>query len=338
LINHIFLLLDEIFYPSYKKVVIKTPLFIVSMPRTATTWLQNVICADHDQFTSFKLWEMLFAPSIIQKKIFLFCSEVDKYFNNPLIKRLRKWDEKLFRPYLPAHPSSLFGYEDDDLVLLHQFSNLFLIFFFPNLELYDFIMQFDQSTDERRKRRILSFYKKCVQKHMYVFGKGRIFLSKSASFSPRMRSLHQMFTGSCYMFSIRAPEDAVASTISLVIRLNKIFDTGMDSKALTERTMKICDHLYSYPLDVFMTWPEQRYFLNLYDDLTQNIEDEITKMYHHFGFTLSDKFRQVLQQEQLKSRSFKSDHKYSPEDWGFKKEELINRYKESYQNYIRFFR
>lgn len=336
--NHICFVLDEIFYPSYKKVNIKSPLFIISMPRTGTTWLQNVIGSDLEQYTSMKLWEMLFAPSIIQKKLVIFLSKADGYLNNFLTIRLRKWDLKLFKGYLPVHPSSLFGFEDDDLVLVNIFSNHFLIFFFPELKLFDFLFRFDQSQDEKRKKRILSFYKKCIQKHLYVFGKEKIYLSKSASHATRMQSLRQWFPDGCFIFTVRKPEEVISSTISLIIRLSEVFYTPVNINSVTERTLKLFDHLFSYPFEVFQIWQKESYFINLYDELTRNIELEVTRIYQHFGIPLSQEFRQKLADEHLRSKSYKSQHLYSSEKWGLAGEEINRRYKEIFEKYINFIR
>ena len=336
LFNYLFLGLDEVFYPSYRKVHVKTPLFIISMPRTGTTWLQNVLCGDHEQITSMKLWEMLFAPSIIQKKLLLNLARIDRHYGNYLRTRLRRLDAVLFKDYNPIHPSSFFGYEDDDLVLLPVFANLFLIFFFPKLKLYDFLMQFDQFPDEKRKQKILSFYRKCIQKHLFVFGENKIYFSKSASHAPKMQSLLNLFPDACFIFTIRTPEQVVPSAISLYIRFTEIFHTPVKVKSIADRTLKTSDYLFSYPLRVFQNWPSERYFVNLYEDLVGNIEQEVTRIYSHFGIPLSVEFRSALEQELSRSRDFKSAHVYNPETWGIPAEVIRTRYKEVYSQYLRF--
>ncbi len=331
--NHFFLALDEIFYPSYRQVIIKSPLFVISMPRTGTTWLQNVLCSDKEQITSMKLWEMVFAPSVIQKKLFLLLRRIDNRLNHFLTRKLRKLDTKLFRDYHPIHPSSLFGYEDDDLALLPIFSNLFLVFIFPKLRLYDFLIRFDQSPDEKRKTRVMNFYKNCIRKHLYVFGKDKIYFSKSASHVPKMQSLRQAFPDGCFIYTVRKPEQVVPSAISLYIRFSEIFHTPVSVKVITERTMNTSDHLFSYPLEVFQEWPKERYFINLYEDLVENIEQEVTKIYTCFGLKLSGDFRKVLANERLRAKSFKSAHVYSPGKWGVTTGEITARYRKVYEQY-----
>jgi len=332
-INHLCLALDEIFFPSYRKVAVEAPVFIVSMPRTGTTWLQNVIASDHEQFTSMKLWEMVFAPSIIQKKLVIMLSKADGHFHGSLEKRLRRWDKKLFSAYMPAHPTSFFGYEDDDLVMVNIFSNLFLVFFFPRLDLYDFLIRFDESNNVKRKQRIMSFYLKCVQKHMFVFGKGRTYLSKSASHPPRMNSLLKFFPGCRFIYTLRAPEQVIPSAISLVSRLGEIFHTRVTTGSVPQRVLQVCDLLFPCPLLIFLNLPKERYYVGLYDDLVNDVEQELIKLYNHLGFNLNDNFRQNLGIERLRCKSYKSMHDYSAEKWGYTPEFLSRRYSETFEMY-----
>ena len=94
--NRIFLFLDNFFFRAYKKVKIKKPLFIVGIPRSGTTYIHNVISKNSSIFTTFSLWELIFAPSICQKQIFHFFIKVDTLFGKPLTKVLNLIEKKAF--------------------------------------------------------------------------------------------------------------------------------------------------------------------------------------------------------------------------------------------------
>lgn len=332
-INHLCLALDDIFYPSYRNVVIRPPLFIVSMPRTATTWLHNILASDQQQFTSMKLWEMLLAPSVLQKKLILWLSKTDRCAGGHINRLLRNWDKRIFRGYKPVHPSSLFAVEDDDLVLFNIFSNLFLVFFFPHLAHVDFLMEFDQMPDIKRKKRILSFYRKCIQRHLYVFGEGKTYLSKSATHSPRMRSLREWFPGSLFLFTVRKPEQAVLSGIGTASHFCALFHTRFNRAGLVRRTLAMYDSYFSYPVQVLKEWPGESYFVNRYDDLVINVGREVTRIYTHFQFPVSSDFSIYLHEEWLKSKSYQSGHQYISENWGISSAEITLRYTPWYKKY-----
>ena len=68
--NNIALTIDWILFPRFKKQVIKNPIFIASLPRTGTTNLLHSLTSINSTFTAMSLWEIILAPSIIQKKTY----------------------------------------------------------------------------------------------------------------------------------------------------------------------------------------------------------------------------------------------------------------------------
>ena len=69
IIYHLFLLLDEILFPGYRKTKVEKPVFIIGNPRSGTTFLHRIMDKDKQNFTSFQVWELIFAPSITQRKL-----------------------------------------------------------------------------------------------------------------------------------------------------------------------------------------------------------------------------------------------------------------------------
>ena len=83
IINNLFLLMDNIFF-NYQKIKINKPLFIIGFPRSGTTFLHKMLLKD-TQFTTPQLWELIFAPSILQKKIYYYISDLfneNNFLNN----------------------------------------------------------------------------------------------------------------------------------------------------------------------------------------------------------------------------------------------------------------
>ncbi len=89
LINWIGLMLDAVFFSSYRSQKIREPVFIVGVMRSGTTFLHRLMARDEAHFTSMKHWEILFAPSIIQKKIFNAIGAADHFFWQPSEKAHR---------------------------------------------------------------------------------------------------------------------------------------------------------------------------------------------------------------------------------------------------------
>jgi hypothetical protein len=333
LVNWICLFLDNIFFPTWRKTIIKAPVFIVGMPRTGTTWLQSILSADQKQFSSMKLWEILFAPSILQKKLLLFLNRIDGRFHHALKDLLRKLDKLVFNKYKPMHPTSFFDYGEDDLLLIHIFSGLFLIFLFPWKKSLNSIVRFDDYYNEKRNRKIIAFLKKCIQRHMFVFGRYKTYLSKSPNHTPKMQYLTRFFPNGRFICTVRTPEQVIPSAISLFVRFCEIYHTPYRINTIVERTFSMADYWYPHPLKIFGNLVQNRYIILNYATLTSNIMHTISAIYKRFGMTFVEKYSDYLSHQQ--TQPYQSTHIYSAEKYGLNAEELLLRYKNIYQELLR---
>ena len=55
------LLLDNIFFPKYRRVEIKNPVFVIGHPRSGTTFL-HALLTQTEEFAVFRNWEILHPP------------------------------------------------------------------------------------------------------------------------------------------------------------------------------------------------------------------------------------------------------------------------------------
>ncbi len=331
LFNWLGLIIDELLYPDYKRTGIKSPVFIVGMHRTASTYLHNTLAADKEVFTSMKLWEILFAPSIIQKKFFMIIKKLDKSLHHSLSKIVRKIDRKIYDKYNPMHPSSFFSYEEDDLILIHIFSGLFLIFLFPDKKNLNSIIRFDDNINKRSNKRIILFYKRCIQKHMYVYGENKTYLSKSPSHTSKLIYLNKYFPDSRFIYTVRPPEEVIPSAISTFINFLEIYHTPYKINSVVKGVFELADYFYSHPLLLFKNITKNRFIILLYYEFLNNLRTSILSVYDRFGITLSEKFQDYIFLQQ--SRQYRSSHIYSAEKYGLKTREISSRYKKNISEY-----
>ena len=133
-INWICLALDHVFYSGFRKVKIKAPVFIFGVPRSGATHIHRTMSKD-SQFTSFLLWELVFAPSVVQRKLLMLINRLDALLLFGLLyKIVRAMDWMLFKSTYDVRRVSLFENEEDDLLLLNTFSTIFISFMFPYFE------------------------------------------------------------------------------------------------------------------------------------------------------------------------------------------------------------
>ena len=331
--NWLGFLVDEIFFHSYKKIEVKEPVFIVGMPRTATTFLLKALSEDEDRFSAMKLWEIIFAPSVTQKKFFILFNKLDTLVDRPFMRNFKKIEKKIFHQFENIHSISLLNVEEDEYILMHFLSCSLLVFIFPKWKYIHSLIKFDQDLTDVRKKRIMTYYRKCVQKHLYVFAPNKIYLSKSPSHTSKINSLKNTFAGSKFIYNLRIPEECISSAIGMYKVYNIIFRTNAKVEKLTQITLNFADLWYAY-ISILEDMGNKTAIILKYDDITKSPGKSIKRLYKAFGYEVSDSFKSKLDLTEYKMAMYKSSHEHNLSDNGLKILEIRERYKKVYENYF----
>ena len=81
-------------------------------------------------------------------------------------------------------------------------------------------------------------------------------------------------------------------------------------------------HWYLYPHQYLKTLPSDQYIRILYKDLIADPEGMIESIYKKFNFDISPEYAKILRDEAQKSRSYKSNHRYSLRKMGLSKKRI----------------
>ncbi len=327
-INWICLALDHVFYPGFRKVKIKAPVFIFGVPRSGATHLHRTMSKD-SQFTSFLLWELVFAPSVVQRKLLMLINRLDALLLFGLLyKIVRAMDWLLFKSTYDIRRVSLFENEEDDLLLLNTFSTFFISFMFPYFEHVRKLFYFDHLMSKKEKRFIMAFYKRCIQRHLYFHGPDKIFLSKNPACSFKIKSIQQMCPDVRVINPVRTPMELVPSDFSLQALFFGIF--GMKLKNVFEHKQELMAFIYNgymYPIEQRPDFKPDKFFTSRYDDLIKDLEAHIRHIYATFHLPLNPEFELKLKEESMRSRGYVSRHSYSLEQFGIDMSEMMTIYK-----------
>ena len=208
--------LDEVFYEAYRGKTIKEPVFIVGNPRSGTTFLQRLLAKDRKNFSCMKMWEILFAPAVSLRNMVRLLTILDRRLGSPLYNCLSAL-ERRWREENAMHDIALRKPEEDQYLLAHIWSTLAVWQISGILEKATDYTYFDQTVPEKEKRRIMSFYERCVKRHLYAHRDGgKHYLSKNPSSSPRIETLLKSFPDAKIIYLVRNPLDVIPSYISLV--------------------------------------------------------------------------------------------------------------------------
>lgn len=158
---------------------VREPVFILGNPRTGSTHLLRVLARDEDTFAAAKLWEFVLAPSITQRKIVRGLGRLDRRLGSPVKRWIVTWEKHAFHEEGQYRRLRLEDVDEDELNLLTIFSSIHLVFAFPFWKAFHPYIRFDSEVSPAEKQRFMTFYKRCMQRTLYVYGPTKHFLSKS---------------------------------------------------------------------------------------------------------------------------------------------------------------
>lgn len=334
LTNWICLLLDELLFPSYRKVEIKEPVFILGVPRSGSTLLLRLLAQDQSNFASFKFWEILFAPSIIQRKVWKGIGSLDALLGAPLVAILKKLDKWIFRSSKNIHQVGLFLYEEDGTLFLWIMATFFLFFGYPYLDQFEDLLRFDDEIPEKDKKYIMRYYHRCIQRHLYYHGAHKKLLSKNPTFAPMVRTLQQTFPDAKFLNTVRIPYQQIPSIISFLVYFISQFGGDLlkipNYKNVVLEVIKV---FYENPIFSLKQFSDDQCATILYNDLVSDLDKTVRNLYANFGFSFTTDFEEILNAKVLASKNYKSKHKYSLEQFGLTTDEIWRFYQAIFQEF-----
>ena len=314
IINWFFLLLDEIIFHSYRKQKVEKAVFIIGVPRSATTYLFNLLFCDTASFHGFKLWELIFAPSVCQKYIFLFLKWIDDMIGNPLYRLSFVIDKLVFGDFRLIHEMGLSMPEEDEVLFLYNFSSLFLYYFYPELPQLDNFLYHDTKVPQAVRKRNIRFYYSCVQRHNYVYNRdnSKYFISKSPTFIPKMESIALMFEDAKFIYPLRSPYSTIPSSISLNQHIFSNFCRLPRENHLIEASRDFLINWYIHADKVLKMTIKERGKTIYYDDIV-NYPEGVVKQIYNFLQLEPKPGNSLIEKAGSKQGSYKSRHIYDTE-------------------------
>lgn len=317
-------LLDDILFPGYRRVPVSEPLFVIGLPRSGTSYLQRVLSLDEGT-TTMRLWELVLAPSVTERKIWMALIAADRAVGSPL-GRLLGWAQHRAVEWMDdVHPVLLDEPEEDFLTLLPAFACFLLVIPFPGHPEVWRLTRFDE-WDAAERKSVLDFYRSCLQRHLYAVGDGRRLLSKNPSFTPFAASLAEAFPDARFICCVRDPREAVPSQLSSVADGMRLFGVDVAEPWIRDRIVSMMEHYANHAMAVSDTMPENRWVFVSLEGLRADLEETVRSAYERFGWSTDAGFRGTLHAESHRARSHRSTHDYALGRFGLAEADLEGRF------------
>lgn len=233
---------DALCFPGYRKVKITAPVFVLGIPRSGTTFLHRTLAEDRKQFTSFTSWEAVLAPSITERKILGALRVLDRLPGSPLSKITEKLLRSAAGDFQSVHEVGPRAAEEDYLSLLPAGACFILLLAFPFAAELRLLGQLEELPDEKRER-ILNFYRKALQRHLYCHP-GKRLISKNAAFSSWAGALREIFPDGKFLVCVREPTSALSSQLSALSAARSLFATDPDGHHTAHLFSRIYTHSF----------------------------------------------------------------------------------------------
>jgi hypothetical protein len=310
--------LDHLLFPGFKRQPVREPVFIVAPPRTGSTLTQKLMSLDQERFVYNTLYQTIF-PAITFQRCFDVLVWLDRNIGQPLARLVRVAEKKWFGGWDEMHKLRFDQPEEDDGFFVYTFLTeaIFLLFLHVD-ELWR--AGFQDELPSRKRRKVMAFYRSCLQRRLYASGPDKTILTKATQSSGAVEALLEAFPDAKFITIVRDPCAAVASHVSVFWPVWQVHSPylrkdGPEAQAYARLAVAWFKHLFAFRGKI----DSRQYHCINYGDLTRDPKATLEELYRHFGWNMSAAFREQLDRASGQERNFESNHSYSLEEFGLSK-------------------
>jgi len=327
-----FRVLDEIFFPSYRKTTVKKPVFILGNPRSGTTFLHRLLCLDEQRYAAMQLYHTII-PAVSFYKLVDLLTFIDNKIGKPGYA-LTKWiDKVVFAKWQNIHPIGLSKTEEDEGFYIFTFLTVAVCLLCPYMEHFKYLSIID-NLDEKTKKKLKSYYKSSIKRLVYSCGQQKILLNKNVISTGRLNLMLEVFPDARLVYLVRNPKETIPSFVSMFSITWPFLSPELKYNKQAHKTLgKVAIEFYKH----FHTQKEKINKANLliltYNEFIKAPKASVLKIYNYFNLNLSKNFIANLETDLSKSSYKVGAHKYTLEEYGFTETEIETELKEIYDTF-----
>jgi hypothetical protein len=329
--------LDELLYRGYHQQEVWEPIFIVGNPRSGTTFLHRLLAQDEWTFACMNTWEILFAPSIVARRVVKGLGALDDWLRNPCQKALAgleaRWQDRNV-----MHWQAMCTPEEDEALQVHSFGSVLLPSFGAMLDDARAFTFYDQRVPHEERTRQTAFYRRCLQRYLYSDGRHpevdqRHYLSKNPAFTFRIDSLLEQFPDARFVYLVRNPLDVIPSLTSITQFVWNLLGDPIEYESLHDYVIEMAQNGYRYPLERLQHLSPERYAVVRFPDLVRDPEQTVAGIYERLGLEMGADYASILDEEAEYARRYRSRHRYSLEGLGLSRGRILEACRDAFDRF-----
>lgn len=295
-------------FPGIQEEEIKTPIFVIGLPRSGTTFMHNLLAQDPEHRAP-QTWEVRL-PSPPPEKA--------TYKSDPRIAKVQEIYREvgfLDQDIQEVHPTGAQRYEE--CVFIHSFA-----FVSADLSAYWNVPSYREIAWASPDFRPVYRLERSVLQHLQHRYRGERWVLKTPAHMAYLKELIEVFPDAYFVNCLRDPAKVVASLSNAFVRLRKKYSDQLPpvvNAAMTELQTRA--HLANKAMEFFDEHPEyeRRCFKAQFVDVQKDSMAVVARMYDTFGIPLTED-RAAAMSAWVKTDREKhasvGTHSYSLQDYG----------------------
>ncbi|KAK9693939.1 hypothetical protein K7432_013668 [Basidiobolus ranarum] len=298
--------MDEILFPLYHLVLVKSPIFILGQPRSGTTKLLDLLATNEDHVLALKLWEYTYPILWLQYLVDYIGFYDEKYFNNWMKKQLDPFGKDETNQLSTMHRISMEKWEEDDMSFsIHFMFSATDLYYYPSLESMELVTDFS-SLDKPLRRRMFDFHQKMVKKVLFRRGNEQsVYMAKwVACWNGEYKHITDTYPDARCVFIYRDPEESIPSLLKLYSGVS-LYLTNFDPLPSIEFRRGLMRYVYRGHREEIefvksLIQRKQHVQIVAFSELYQNIEEHMEKINGLLRLPMSVEYKQFLREEHKK--------------------------------------
>jgi len=312
---------DDLLFPSWRRVEVKEPVFVLAAARSGTTFLHRLFALDDERFFTPSLYQTVL-PSVSVARAATTLAQVDARLGAPTARLLAKLEGQLFGGWSHIHPMGLAAPEEDEAIFVHTLVSPALYLLMPDFEHLSRLSSPEELGAEAQDA-LMSFYRDCLRRLLSTAPGERTLLVKNVLSAGRVDALLETFPDLRVVSPLRHPYEAIPSLVSM---FDSVWQAILpDAERVDHQAFaRIAMDYYRRAFELEERLPSDHFVRLRYDHLVREPEASVRDIYARFGWHVSGAFASRLRSECERARDYKSEHHYRLEDYGLDRE-LIRR-------------